>query len=257
MSLSLASVSRPVARPSLLAFLVPSLLRSIPSTLAPPPAPTTAGESVSIWQSLQDLLPSIVLAVPKKQTSKRAKRMRSLNKHLRPKLSACPPPPPPFLRLRFVSLPSGQARPVMIKTDIYPVLCNSSWLALPLSFGFGSPLPPAPPSDLTLAFALPRRYPFPSSLAAKPPDINHCPACGLPKLHAHICNECLSSIQRDLKNEARIKESIAKDFAKKNGLEEPEFQRTPNYLKTGNPGPFRTAVAEVAKTEVEGKEERP
>lgn len=117
-------------------------------------------------------------------------------------------------------------------------------------------LPPAPPSNLALALALPRRCSSPSSCVAKP-DINHCPACGLPKLHAHICNECLSSIQRDLKNEARIKELIAKDFAKKNGLEEPEFKRTPNYLETGNPGPSRTAVAEVAKTEVEGKEERP
>lgn len=103
MSLSFASVSRPVARPSLLAFLVPSLLRSIPTALAPPPAPTATGESVSIWQSLQDLLPSIVLAVPKKQTSKRAKRMRSLNKHLRPKLSAYFSASSLFLRLRFAA----------------------------------------------------------------------------------------------------------------------------------------------------------
>ena len=105
MSLALTAAVAPPARLSLAAFL-PSLslsaLRS--SAVASSSSSSSAGplpvqleqaaptEGLSVWQTLQDLIPSLVWAVPKKQTSKRAKRLRSLNKHLKPKQSTCSPP---------------------------------------------------------------------------------------------------------------------------------------------------------------------
>lgn len=80
-------------------------------------------------------------------------------------------------------------------------------------------------------------------------DITHCPACGLPKLHAHLCTNCLATVRRDLKNAKRIQEHLALEAAKKAALAEGKELVEPhagvrlkNYLETGNPAPAPKSI---------------